>query len=348
MTINNDITKLLTKFFRDRCSQDELNKLIVLVNETNDQKMKSIMKNLWDSNIFLNNEDAHLSVTEMDSILGTIHDRIDFNKSKKSRSNDKITLNINYFTRIAAVLILPLLVTVILILIYSLDTSKNSKRFVTIETPKGARVKTVLPDGTIVWQNSASKLKYSTDFSSTHRSVTLDGEAYFYVVSDEKHPFFVLTKAGRVKVTGTCFNVNTYDSNKFTSVFLVEGKLNFKHYGADKSYKIEEGDIVKCSNDSDTFFRERADSEKITSWRTGKLIFRNDPLYKVIAKLNNWYNVDIKIDLNDELYNLPFTMTIIAESIDQVLKNIKYAAPIKIETIYNKSSEVKEYIITNK
>ena len=135
-----------------------------------------------------------------------------------------------YTYKAAAILFIPLLIFSVWQLVSNF--SSNSGDYLTLETPMGSKMKTTLPDGTEVWQNAGTTLKYPSNFSERDRQVFLVGEAYFHVKSDEKHPFHVQTPEGTVTVTGTRFNVSNYESDESYSVVLEEGKVSFTPKGA--------------------------------------------------------------------------------------------------------------------
>jgi len=156
-----------------------------------------------------------------------------------------------------------------------------------IETPKGGQYQLNLPDGTKVWLNSASSLKYLVNFSSKEeRIVELTGEAYFEVAKDKNHPFLVRSAGQEVKVLGTHFNVNAYDDENGVKTTLLEGSVKVNNnvvlVPGEQSVFIGGKLNVKAVNASDA-----------VDWKNGEFVFNKDPLTDILRKVSRWYNVDI-------------------------------------------------------
>jgi ferric-dicitrate binding protein FerR (iron transport regulator) len=203
----------------------------------------------------------------------------------------------------------------------------------------GTRSTISLPDGSRVWLNSGSKLRYPDKFSSRSRLVYLTGEAYFEVNSDESKPFIVQTKQISVKATGTKFNVQALESEHEVKVSLVSGRVavNKGHNGMVEKTLSQLSPNEMFSYDlatgaSHTF---SGDLYEFIAWKDGRLVFRNRPLSEVIRKISQHYNVDIELR-GKELQDYRYRATFEEESINEILKLLQMSSPIKYYEVRRK------------
>lgn len=163
--------------------------------------------------------------------------------------------------------------------------------------PRGGEFAMVLSDGTRVWLNSATELKYPTKFVGTTRTVYLKGEAYFDVKPDAEHPFIVLVNQEvEVKVFGTEFNVNTYTSGKVETV-LVEGSVGVK--SGKKAVKLVPGEKADYMEGNSDICVEKVDVIPYVAWKDGNFVFQNERLEQIMDKLSLWYDVEVFYTAND-------------------------------------------------
>lgn len=165
----------------------------------------------------------------------------------------------------------------------------------TLETPRRGEYAVVLADGTRVWLNAASSLRFPTHFNGTERVVELSGEAYFEVSGDARRPFIVKTSCSRIRVLGTSFNVNAYTDMPGERTTLASGAVNVAPakdgpgvvlrpgYQA----TVQQGAAVKVA---------RADIEEALAWKNGLFIFNAASLGDILQQLKHWYDVDIKCE----------------------------------------------------
>ena len=202
----------------------------------------------------------------------------------------------------------------------------------TVSTPYGARTSFKLPDGSEVWLNSGSSLSFPRQYGAV-RKVKLKGEAYFKVAKDGKR-FIVETGQGQVEVMGTSFDVKAYPEENFETT-LVEGVVKV----CDKTrllatLKPGERSVLSTTN---SFSLKAVNTDLITSWKDGKLIFVKEPFANVVRELERWYNVKIEIQGN-RLKNLGYTGTIEMETFGEILELLNTTTPIKYQ--YNKNTRV--------
>lgn len=219
-------------------------------------------------------------------------------------------------------------------IIYSIaDISPNLKNyppeFNTIETPVGGQYKVNLPDGTEVWLNAASSLRYPVRFAGNERRVELKGEGYFEVAHNRLKPFKVATANQTVEVLGTHFNIMAYTDEKAIKTTLLEGSVrvaNAKNTGI----LVPGQQSILTSNTIDVI--NSVDLEDVTAWKDGYFKF-NENLTSVMNKVARWYNIDVVYDLQPDP-DLAFGGKISrSRNIAEVLKIIEYTGKVhfKIE-----------------
>ncbi len=260
------------------------------------------------------------------------------------------------FRRMAAILILPLVITTLYLSIHKIQLKDQTVAWHTLEIPAGMRSEFILPDSTKVYLNSKTTLSYPIEFSNTIREVKLSGEAYFVVAENKKVPFIVNTGRINIKVTGTEFLATNYANEKLTEILLFKGGIRLfqNDYDTEKKYitDLEPGEMAFCRNDNNKLVIKKVNPEKYASWKNGILMFRDDPMSEVVKRLNRWYNVNIKLE-GPELKDWNYTATFEDESLMQVLELLKISAPIDYtikerEIKTNKTFSKMEIIIRQK
>jgi ferric-dicitrate binding protein FerR (iron transport regulator) len=219
---------------------------------------------------------------------------------------------------------------------------KDETVFNTIEIPLGTRSSFTLPDGTFVWLNAGSTLKYPLTFNRGGRHVELNGEAWFEVKKDENHPFVVSTADINIKVLGTSFNCSAYPSAGKIETALVEGKIEISGKSGKNRFLVEPGELAVFSKQERTIEKSQANLDKHIAWKSGKLMFRDDPMDKVIEKLGRWYRVEFQVD-DPEILNYTYSATFSGESLDQVLKMLALSAPINFDLLPRERLDDMEY-----
>lgn len=159
--------------------------------------------------------------------------------------------------------------------------------------PRGGEYMIKLADGTQVWLNSASELRYPVEFTGSTRTVYLKGEAYFDVVSDKAHPFVVCVDQVSLKVLGTAFNVNTQSAGIIETV-LVEGRVEVNGNGSKAILRPSERGIIK--EGSAGIAVDVVDVTTFVAWKNGDFVFHNESLETIMNKLSLWYNVDVNFN----------------------------------------------------
>lgn len=206
-------------------------------------------------------------------------------------------------------------------------------KYNSLVTPKSKVYSVVLADGTKVWLNASSAIKYPVYFTAKTRKVFLTGEAYFEVKRDTTRPFIVSTSNMDVEVLGTSFNVMAYPEDKVAETTLVSGKVNIKTN--DKELILRPGMKAQLNKTTNLLNQTKTDTELITSWRFGKYIFKYENLESVMAKLSRWYNVDVSF-ANAKKKNIHFSGTLYKyNDINETLHIIELATDVSFENTEN-------------
>lgn len=228
--------------------------------------------------------------------------------------------------RMVAACVLPLCVLAAFAYYMYARPSQAQVPVYTISTAYGYTMEADLPDGTHVWLNANSTLRYPAEFRAAEREVELMGEAYFSVEADSARPFLVHTADMTVKATGTQFDVNAYDISPEACVMLVEGKVAVAAAG--RSYTMSEGDYLTLA-DGRVRMARAANLERYCAWRDGILIFDNDCLKDICARLEQIYNVEFTVDPAVEAVN--FHVILKGENISEIMRMMELSAPISCE-----------------
>lgn len=187
----------------------------------------------------------------------------------------------------------------------------TSSKLVTLLTPKGGNYKLTLDDGTRVWLNAQSSLRYPTSFSGgKERIVELKGEAYFEVAHNSKQPFIVNTAIQKVKVLGTSFNINAYANENRTITTLVNGRVQINDKSDHKLQILTP--LQQASNDGTSVAVENVDTDLYTAWKEGTFRFRSTPLPVALRQIERWY--DLEIDYKDIPENIKIHASISRDS----------------------------------
>lgn len=197
--------------------------------------------------------------------------------------------------------------------------------------PFGKRANIILSDGTRVFLNSGSSLKFPALFNDKTREVTLEGEAYFEVTPDKDKPFFVNTEAFNVKVYGTKFNIQAYSSDESSNIVLVEGKVSMNLAKTENSPEIflepnQQGSISK--GEANFVINQIENPSLYTAWIEGYLSFNNDDIINVLRRVSRYYNVEIETALPEKREKI-YGKLVMKENMERVLDGISFISKTK-------------------
>ena len=218
--------------------------------------------------------------------------------------------SVNWLKMAAAVLILLVSGLVINYLLYRNDVQYETA---------GNTLSIELPDGSTVVLNQRSALLYKPSFGEENRTVELDGEGYFSVRPDPSKPFIIETSKGVVRVLGTSFTVLSYDSLQNVEVVVESGVVKFSVPEARTEMQLTAGQKAVYHKDRKVLTTGLNDDVNFLSWKTGKMIFTNTPLLKVIETLNKTYHANITLS-SAAAETCVVTVTFEGQSLEAVLK----------------------------
>ena len=346
---NNFDNSIFVRFLMDEASKEDV---LLLENwissDIENKNYFNQIRDTWNS-VELNKE---LDEKKIKADLKSVMDRIEGNSNGNMIHESKSRfINKAWLLKAAAIFIIGFAISWIVFNgASSIETFETV--YSTVETPKGSSTVINLPDGSTIWLNAESKLKYPLDFSHGEREVYLEGEAFFDVAKDKKRQFFVKTSDLTVKVFGTSFNVKSYPGDNTVETTLVEGLITIQKKSdgkiVGKEIKMEsnqrivlykkqdiitptETQLIKIENvpprKAKLVLSKRIDPKRFTSWKDGQLIIKSKPMIKLAVTLERRYNVKIHFE-DEEIKQFKFTGTIENETIEQVMAAIKLASSI--------------------
>lgn len=241
-------------------------------------------------------------------------------------------------SKYAAILAVPL----VLALSYSLYLNFKPQNTETVAyeliCPVGIRSQAILPDGTKVWLNAQSSIKYQLPFTQNERNIELSGEAFFEVTKNTESPFIIHSQNTFVKVLGTKFDVKSYPGDEEIAVALEDGSVHFSTTDADEKELhaiLKPNDyLVFTKTDKKMSVMSGESMERFTSWRYNRLILDETPIQQVAVLLERWYGIKVEI-VDKELLNYKFSTTFENVSISQVLELIEISSPIRVKYVPN-------------
>lgn len=320
------MNKLFAKYFNSACSPDEFDEFHHLVSDRkNDELLGRWLKPYWDE--WMNKDENSFSDKGLWSRINQVIER----EERKSIQRKLKIYDIAF--KVAAVLVIGLLSSTILL--YFQSDNKNQQAVVQyFSVPFGARTCLTLPDSSLVWVNSGSTVSYSNDFRQK-RSIHLSGEAFFEVVKSGV-PFIVDTDLGSVTVTGTSFNVKAILNDKQFETTVEEGSVIVSGTDITRTALLKMGQQARIINNE--LKLSKVETELYTSWKDGRIIFRNEYLPEVAKRLERWYNVKIELDDDPRLAKIHYTGTLEMESFVEVMELLKVTA--SIDYSYNDKTRV--------
>jgi ferric-dicitrate binding protein FerR (iron transport regulator) len=333
----------IIKFLNNRCTDAELEEVIRWANMEESNRV-GIDWAFDDWNSY--HETDNLEDDEKFSILfDNIQHKIDIkNRENKKMENGTTAFSLwmTWLTRAAAILLLPVLI----FLFYTLSekkpefisAAKHSADSLEIIAPIGSRTVVQLPDGSEVYLNFGSKIKYPQIFSGRTREVILTGEGYFNVTHNPENPFVVKTEKLNITALGTVFNVLAYSDDDVIETTLVEGKVVLEKFNESGKKSIigtlAPGQHVNFNLKTGDVTATRGNIGKYVAWKDGKLVFEDATIVEVAERLSRMFNVDIEID--DDIKDYIYTVTLIDEPLFQILDLMSIATPVTYKSLPRK------------
>ena len=291
----NHIDLLIANNLSGEATPEEKDQLTNLINQSSaNQRLFNEYK------IICENLHSYFPATEISADRKKIKDQIIGQLSIPAK---RVGINF-WFIGLAAILAMPLMLAIGWY-VGSREISSET-RLCEVTAPKGQISRCVLSDGTQVWLNAGSTLKYDPALRGKVRQVSLDGEAFFEVSKNTNKPFIVTTERVHVKVLGTIFNLKAYSGEKKVEATLEEGRIEFTIDGnASKPIELKPGEQVVFDKIENKTTLGKVETYLHTAWKDGKYVFKNADLATIIIELEKLYDVRIHLG-NDSLRKLHF------------------------------------------
>ena len=316
--VEEKIYLIIVKYLTKESSTEEEEELLawLMQSEDNRQSFRSL-KDAYDLGQFENHNINSETSAEWEKLL------------RKIKPAVKSTLIINLYRNIwryAAVFILGL-ICMKAVELFFVDRHVKKEFTTRIETGKGERSKVTLPDNTVVWLNACSSISYDQDFGKRTRRINMKGEAYFDVRKDISKPFLVCADSFTCHVTGTSFNLYSFDNDTIASLVLISGTVNFKF--RDYSTEVKPGELIEFDKTTGKIKRNEVNTVFHTSWRFGELMFEKITFEELAKRLERNFNVRFVFE-NDVLKKKSFGGTFrYYDSLETILKVIAAGTPVK-------------------
>lgn len=280
------------------------------------------IKNIW--------SDTKLEGLNSGHAYRKVFEKIENKGGFRSSRNENGSTMLKWLFRVAAIIIL-----VVSFLVFQSEFKEEElieiPEISTIikSNPAGQKSKVHLPDGSIVWLNAESELRYPEKFDSLARQVSLSGEAFFEVARDTNRAFSVTTGAITTTALGTSFNINAYQERNTIQVVLVSGNISIKTSEDDEQY-LEPGRGLVYKKDDYSIEVGNYDISLLTAWKDGVLIFEEDDFPGIVAKLERWYGVSIT-SVGEPLKSIAYSGKFTNEYLNNVLESMSFGRPFTYE-----------------
>ena len=303
------------KYFNDSSANDENFVAAQFLLESNLPELKDAAQEHW--------EKAPSTEVKLQHILDRIHFHINTSRNTSRNNHPVLSRILSTYYRVAAVLLIPLIIGGIYLM---MQNSIGNNTYAEISAPQGSRVQFTLPDGSEGHLNGGSSLKYPFNFSK-YRNVSLNGEAYFEVTKDKKHPFTVQTKFVDVQVFGTKFDVCAYEGDQEVFTTLEEGSVKVINKAGKTCAMLNPGEQNVISTSNGKMKSTPVKTNLFTSWKDEMLRFDNSPFDEVVKKMERWYGVKINLDKSLK-YSENYTFTVRTESLKELLELLSITTPM--------------------
>jgi ferric-dicitrate binding protein FerR (iron transport regulator) len=358
VNISETLQEAVIGYYSGNLTQDQANQLVDWIGQ-NDENLLYFkqMGEIWHATANLSKKEYDIS-----KALSNINNKI------KERDMKRLPGKVLYLRFSTLIKVAASLLMIISLGIVSLLVIKKSKpvlvvsQFVETSAPKGSKSIITLSDGTAIWLNADTKLRYPVDFGTSNRTVYLEGEAYFKVAKDKNLPFQVITTELSVTALGTAFNVKAYNNEETIETTLEEGQVRLDPLG-DTGKNRDINPVVLNKNQNAVYHKQSgniavnddkakilnkkslpsteinilpvkvitvSDTKVYTSWKDPRWVFKNERLSTLAPKLERRYDVNI-VFKDSSLLNYAFTGILKEESLEQVLKAIIITAPIQYQ-----------------
>ena len=349
---NKNIKNLLDKYIHGKLDREELDFLYQSVNHhLHDKEILAWYYRYWDES------ESKSGKIRSSEVWDQISEKIglpgisvfSLNQKQKNKKTWKILMHITI--KYAATLVLGFILALLFLKREVSLTQDLVIRLNQVSIPLGSKSKIVLADGSQVWLNSGSTLKYPTSFTGKEREIYLSGEAFFDITRKEDKPFIVKTSEINIRVLGTKFNVKSYPEENTVEATVISGIIEIETHSVNSNQKQhlklesnQQARFAKASSKLDILIEsekpqrikpkpvgrimvaEKINTEAIIAWKEEKLVFVKERFEDILIKLERWYDVEIILE-DDRLRDYTYTGTFQNESLEQALDALKLATP---------------------
>lgn len=330
MTEMDKINQLMAKYFAGEISQEEMNQLgDWLESSAENKKLFNDLQKEW-SNLELKS-----SSTDRIRVLSKVKERI--KSEEKEVLVRKIAFN-SWYRRAASIVVVIALSTLMWYQIQEPFSTLNTLGYEVENCDAGDQKEVLLADGSHIFLNGDSRVKYKKELAGSLRNITLQGEAFFDIERDEQKPFVVYLNDAEVKVLGTSFNIKAYPEDEKVETSVLTGKVVFNHVHGILKKKRENMFLIPgqkgiINHDSNSFDQLQVDNELDIAWMKRKLHFINTPLSEITKSLYRMYGVKFKLT-DGSLKDLKITASFENEKLEEVIKILEMTSEFsyKMET----------------
>ncbi len=266
---------------------------------------------------------------DLSGVLAKVHHQI--NQWNFARNQSFQYRLYRYYSAVAAVLLIPLIILAVMKW-EPREEGAPAKGFLTLQAPKNSRINYVLPDSSQVSLRAGGTLTIPVNFAD-NRQLKLTGEAFFDVTKDARHPFVVTLPSGQVEVLGTRFIAASQDENHL-EVVLEEGQVKATVPNYADAFLLIPNQRLEVINGKAQL--ENVEAITYSSWKDGKLIFKDEPFPRIVERLEEWYGIHIELS-SDQLNHYSFRGVFVDESLEEVLRMMAFTLPIKYKIVERKS-----------
>jgi ferric-dicitrate binding protein FerR (iron transport regulator) len=329
--------ELLQKYCNNQCTQEQIEYILSWFDESApSSEGKTLLFEIWND---IQDEESNHNV-DFDVLLDKIHHKVNLSGTQKLLETEKRDLKlrpdiIDFFTRAAAILLIPVFCFG---LYFSVKYFKENRDQDTVNTAYNevfssvdAITKVTLPDGSNVWLNHSSSIRYPAVFLNNNRNVELKGEGYFEVTANPDKPFIVTAGEIQIMAVGTAFNVMAYPDEPKIETSLISGYVELRQKKSDGKTislaKMKPTDLAVFQKNNSEITTRTIKDDRYFAWKDGRLVLENEPIREVVKKLSRWFNIEIEVN-DPRLLELTYTGTFVDESLPQVLELISMVSPV--------------------
>lgn len=255
--------------------------------------------------------------------------RLIWRKVQKNHNQPRLLWAVK-FSKYAAIFVIAFLLGFGSFLIFQRINADYTNQYTEIKVPYGERSEVTLYDGTKVWLNSGTVLKFPLVFKTNQRKVFVQGEAFFDVAKNKEKPFIVDANQMEIQVFGTRFNICAYPDDNDLYTTLEEGKIAALNNITGEKVQLKPGEQAVLNIDTKKMTIQTVNTELYTSWKDNLLRFEDAEFSDVVKKMERWYDVKMIVDKSINS-NKRYTMTIKTESLREMLRLLSFTTPMKYE-----------------